>query len=92
MAQPHPANWQIAIDLPLGVVDQQLRKIEEQLRILNMKALEFAADAENTVVRRQIDARLEHINELLGSIARLVSDIGADMQTRERKPHADRDD
>jgi len=88
MTQASSANWEIAIMLPLGVVDRQLQKIEEQLRALNMKALEFEKEHENTALRRLIETRLEHINELLGSIAGLVSDINADIQpTREvRQP------
>jgi hypothetical protein len=82
MTQASSANWEIAIVLPLGVVDNQLRRIEEQLRLVNMKALDFGKEHENWTLRRLIGARLEHVSELLDSIARLVSDIDADMQPR----------
>ncbi len=76
------ANWEVAIALPLGVVDNHLRKVEEQLRLVNMKALEFSTEYENKALRRLIDARLEHINEALSTIAALVSDIDSDIQPR----------
>jgi hypothetical protein len=82
MTQESSANWEITIVLPLGVVDNQLRRIEEQLRIVNMKALNFGKEHENWSLRRLIAARLEHIGETLDSIARLVSDIDADIQPR----------
>jgi len=78
-----PANWEISIVLPLGVIENQLRRIDEELRRLNMKASELAKDAENRADRRTIDARLEHIDDLLGSIAGLVYDIGADIHPEE---------
>ena len=105
MTQPPFANWEIAIVLPLGVVDSQLRKVEEQLRVLNMKALDFGKEYQDRTLRRLIETRLEHISEVLGSIAGLVSDINADIQPKPkplrddvasvrsmRKPSPDRDD
>jgi len=76
------ANWEVAIALPLGVVDSHLRKVEEQLRLVNMRALDFSTEHENKALRRMIDARLEHINEALSSIAALVSDIDSDIRPR----------
>ena len=76
------ADWEMAIVLPLGVVANQLRRIEEQLRLLDMKALDFARQRENRNLRGLIEARLEHIHEALGSITGLVSDIEADIQPR----------
>lgn len=76
------ANWEVALALPLGVVDNHLRKVEEQLRLVNMKALEFSTEYENKALRRLIDARLEHINEALSTIATLLSDIDSDIQPR----------
>jgi len=76
------ANWEVAIALPLGVVDNHLRKVEEQLRLVNMKALEFSTEYENKALRRLIDSRLEHINDALSIIAALVSDIDSDIQPR----------
>ena len=73
-------NWEVTIILPLGVVANQLRRIEEQLRLLNMKALEVGKECENEPHRRRIEIKLDHISELLGSISTLVSDIGADIQ------------
>ena len=82
MTQAPSADWEMAIVLPLGVVANQLRRIEEQLRLLDMKALGLARERENWTVCQLIEARLEHINEALGSITGLVSDIAADIQPR----------
>jgi hypothetical protein len=80
MTQASTADWEIAIVLPLGVVANQLQRIETQLRLLNMKALDFARERENRALRAPIDARLEQINEAIASISGLVSDIEADLQ------------
>jgi hypothetical protein len=79
MTQASPADWEIAIVLPLGVVANQLQRIETQLRLLNMKALDFARERENRALRAPIDARLEQINEAIAAISGLVSDIEADL-------------
>ena len=89
MTEASPTNLELAIALPLGVVANQLMKIEADLRLLNMKALDFAKRCENGRLSRQIEAKLEHINEALDSIRGLVSDIEVDIH---RKPHPDRDD
>ena len=70
--------------LPLAVIENQLRRIDEELRRVNMKAAEFGREEEGFAARRLIEARLEHIDELLASIAGLVYDIGADIQPEER--------
>ena len=82
MTQATAADWEMAIVLPLGVVANQLRRIEAQLRLLNMKALDLAREHEGRAVRGSIEARLEQINDALGSITGLVSDIEADIQPR----------
>jgi hypothetical protein len=79
MTQASPADWEMTIVLPLGVVANQLQRIETQLRLLNMKALDFAAERENRALRAPIDARLEQINEAIAAISGLVSDIEADL-------------
>jgi hypothetical protein len=61
-------------------------RIEADLRFLNMKALAFAKEGENTGPARQIAARLERINEALDRIRGLVSDIEADVQPRPATP------
>jgi hypothetical protein len=84
----------MAIVLPLGVVGQQLMRIEADLRLLNMKALDFARERQNAPHASLIEARLEQINEALDSIRILVSDIAADLHPgpSKQKPRADRED
>jgi hypothetical protein len=87
------ANWEMAIDLPLGVVASQLKKIEGDLRLLNMKAVGFANERDDARHTGPIAARLETINEALDSIRVIVSDIETDIQPKPgRKPKPDRDD
>jgi hypothetical protein len=93
MTEASAANLEMAIVLPLGVVAHQLMKIEADLRLLNMKALEFAKERENGRHTRLISDSLENINEALDAIKRLVSDIEADIQPRsKRKSYSERDD
>ncbi len=82
MTQTTSADWELAIVLPLGAVAGQLRRIEERLRLLDMKALEFARQSENRTLRGLIDAMLENINDALGAITGLVADIDADIRPR----------
>jgi hypothetical protein len=79
MTEATSANLEMAIVLPLGVVANQLRRIEADLRLLNMKVVDFAEERANGRRTRLIEA-LEDINEALDAIRGLVSDIEADIQ------------
>jgi hypothetical protein len=94
MTETSAATLEMAIVLPLGVVARQLMKIEADLRLLNMKALELARERENGRHTRLIEDSLENINEALDAIKGLVSDIETDIRPRpmNRKPHPERDD
>jgi hypothetical protein len=89
MTEPSRANLQLAIVLPLGVISNQLMRIEADLRFLSMKALIYAKQRENGGIGSQITAQLDQINEALDLIRGLASDMQADM---ERKPSPARDD
>ena len=98
MTEASSANLELAIVLPLGVVANQLMRIEAELRLLNMKALTVARERENGRLTGLIEARLDNINEVLESIRGLVSEIESDIHPRPanvysaRKPPPDRDD
>jgi len=100
MTEIPSTNLEMAIVLPLGVIANQLMRIEADLRLLNMKAVELARERETGRHTGLIEARLERINEALDAIRTLVSDIDADIQpksrvppaTANRKPPADQDD
>ena len=47
MTEAYPANLELVIALPLCVVANQLRRIETDLRFLNIKALTYANELEN---------------------------------------------
>ncbi len=97
-------DWELAIDLPLGVVASQLLRIEEQLRLLNMKAADFVKSRDSDRRNGAIALRLEHINRALDSIRTLMTDIESDIDTTRgssdavysrasgRKPYPERDD
>ena len=85
MAEASPTNLELAIGLPLGVVANQLTRIEADLRFLNMKALAYAKE-DNGGLTSQIAVHLEKINEVLDLIRGLVSDIEADIQPRSARP------
>ncbi len=84
-------NVEMAIVLPLGVVANQLMRIESDLRLLNAKALSVARRRENAGFTKVIEARIDSINQALDSIRGLVSDIELDIHSS-RKPNPDRDD
>ena len=85
MTPESAAEWEVAIVLPLGAVANQLRRIETQLRLLNMKALGFAKERDNRALQLQVESRLNQISETLGSVAALVSDIEADVSPSRTK-------
>ncbi|MGO9716851.1 MAG: hypothetical protein ACLPV2_07760 [Steroidobacteraceae bacterium] len=99
MTQAPSVNLQLAIVLPLGVVVNQLMRIEAHLRLLNMKTLDFAKECSNAPFAAPIAANLEQIHETLDSIRSLVADIEADVRPKSadaarspRNSHSDRDD
>ncbi len=105
MTEPSHANFELAVVLPLGVVANQLMRIEAELRLLNMKALIYAKELESGGLAGRITVPLEKINEALDLIRGLMSDIEADMRPNSanpadkpsrghasRKPLPDRDD
>ncbi|MEP6885446.1 MAG: hypothetical protein ABJC66_11910 [Gammaproteobacteria bacterium] len=88
MTEPSAANLELALVLPLGVVANQLKRIEADLRFLNMKALVHAKERDSGAAAAQIAARLEQINEALDLIRGLMSDIEADTQPSSARPAA----
>ena len=105
MTEASPVNLELAIALPLGVVANQLIRIEADLRFLTMKASAYANDRENGDLAAKISGGLEKINEALDLIRHLVADMEANIQPTSaslsgapcrdrasRKPFADRDD
>ena len=75
MTEASSASFEMAINLPLGVLANQLMRIEADLRLLNMKALSCTRERENQRLTGGIEARLDNITETLESIRELVSDI-----------------
>jgi hypothetical protein len=102
MTESSPANLELAIVLPLGVVANQLTRVEADLRFLSMKASAFADERENGELAAKASGGLERINEALDSIRGLVADMAANIQPRpvrtssreraSRKPSSDQDD
>jgi len=105
MTENFPAQVEMILALPLDVVAAKLKRIEEELRLLNMKVLTFAQERESGGLHGLIGARLEHIHGTLDSIRARLSRLDADAQpTRDeadssvddsvayRKPRPDRDD
>jgi hypothetical protein len=82
MTQESPADWEFSIVLPLGAIATQLQKIEAQLRLLNIKAVNLAGGRDGHPIQAIVEGRLEQIGETLHSVASLVSDIQADVSPR----------
>ena len=72
MTERPSANLEMALVLPLGVIANQLMRIEADLRLLNMKAVDLARERESGRHTGLIEARLERINEALDAIRSLV--------------------
>jgi hypothetical protein len=103
MTEPSPANLELAIALPLGVVANQLTRIEADLRFLSMKASAYSIERESGQLAAKVSGGLEKINEVLDLIRGLVADMEASIQAASptgkssgertsRKSSADRDD
>jgi hypothetical protein len=105
MAETSPENLELTIALPLGVIANQLMRIETDLRFLNMRASAYASARENGELAATIAGRLEKINEALDLIRGLLADIEANIRPTaasqpgtssrdpaSRKPFIDRDD
>jgi hypothetical protein len=97
MSHPSPVNVELSMVLPLGVIANQLMKVEADLRFLNARTSAYAGERLDSGAARQVSAQLEKIHELLEAIRRLVADIEIDFQpesdaARRFKARADRDD
>jgi hypothetical protein len=86
MSRASTADLELAIVLPLGVLAQQLMRVEAQLRLVNMKSLDLASERDYKGSAALINAKLEHISEALEAIRGLVADMSR------RKPQPERDD
>ena len=80
MTEAFSANLEMALALPLGVVANQLVKIEANLRLLDMNVEDFAKERDNGRLAGLIEGKLDHINELLDSIRCIVSNMEADIR------------
>ena len=106
MKQAASANLEMTIVLPLGVIANQLIRIEADLRLLNMKARVLAPKADDEHFAERAEAALDNINQALESIRNLVSGIEDHMHCGStavsasrsspdavyRKPHPEQDD
>ncbi len=92
MTETSRAQLDMTIVLPLGVVASQLLRIEAQLRVLNMKALNLESERDNSSLAGPVGVRLEQISDALDALRTLVAEMQADMQPRNRKRHFARED
>ena len=100
-----PVDWDMEMVMPLGVLANQLVKIEGDLRFLSMKAVEHSGE-DGARSTKLVDARLELINGVLESIHSLLAKVRADIHGKgaaarfatsepavfSRKPSPDLDD
>jgi hypothetical protein len=86
VTEPLAANLELAIALPLGVIANQLTRIEADLRFLSMKASACADERERGELAAKVSGNLEKINEALDLIRGLVADIEANIQPASASP------
>jgi hypothetical protein len=84
MTEPSAANFELTIALPLGVVANQLARIEADLRFLSMKAPAYAVAGDNGEAK--ISGSLEKISEALDLIRGLVADMEAALERAPARP------
>jgi len=87
MTKKLSADVEMAILLPLDVLADKLKRIEEELRHLNLKVLNLATDRECGDLLDSIQRRAELMDETLHSIRSLVSELA----TRNDIPRASPD-
>ena len=81
MPQPaSQADWEMTMVMPLGVLANQLVKIEGELRFLTMKAAEHSG--EDGARSKSVDARLDLIHEVLESIRSLLVKLQRDIHPK----------
>jgi hypothetical protein len=76
-----PLDWDMEMVMPLGVLANQLVKIEGDLRFLSMKAAEHSGE-DGARSTKLVDARLELINGVLDSIHSLLAKVQADIHPK----------
>jgi hypothetical protein len=74
-------DWEMEMIMPLGVLANQLVKIEGDLRFLSMKAAEHSGE-DGAPSTKLVDARLELINGVLDSIHSLLAKVQADIRPK----------
>ena len=70
----------MAIVLPLEVVANKLKRLEEELRQLNRKALTFDQERESGDLKDLIEPRLERIRDTIRSIRSSLLDLSTDIE------------
>jgi hypothetical protein len=75
MKQAASLNLEMTIVLPLGVIANQLIRVDADLRLLNMKALILVPQTDNEHAVERVEATLANINETIDSIKSFVSGI-----------------
>src|ERR1700679_1275060 len=80
-----PANFELAIVLPLGVIANQLMKLEADLRFLSAKTSRYESEPPDSVLAAHAAPRTKKINEAVEAIRTLISDIATDTQPRSAK-------
>jgi hypothetical protein len=80
MRPPLTADVEMAIVLPLDVVANKLKRLAEELRQLNMKALTFDQERESGDLKDLIEPRLERIRGTIRSIRSSLADLSSDVE------------
>jgi hypothetical protein len=77
-----PVDWEMELVMPLGVLANQLVKIEGDLRFLSMKSAEHSGE-NGARPSKLVNARLELINSVLESIHSLLAKVQSDVHPKE---------
>ena len=88
-----PETFELALVLPLGVMANQLMKVESELRFLSAKLSRYGQ--ERGSAREEAAARLEKMSEALDAIRQIIADMQAEIQpqtSRAARTRTDRED
>jgi hypothetical protein len=88
MTGSNGANFELTVVLPLGVLANQMMKLEMDLRFLSARSPLFGEAREDARLNAQFNARLEQIHQAMDGIYSLL----AELESVARKPPVQRDD
>lgn len=84
MKKPDVTDWETTLDLPLGTIGEHIRRVETELRAVDIVAAGTPGGGLPEVAARAVAARLEAIRTTLDVIEGLILDVEAHLAPRQQ--------